>query len=540
MNQQASNNYSAQGINDQISQVHSPIYNERQTSGHGDHNSPFIRTQNQKHNHQLYMENNMMGSDTFSNNINYYNQNTSGQQNMGYSSNLNAYSNNANQLATIQHQNQNRRSISNNSTKSIQGPKMSQFITAASSVPAIPGKNQRILINKPRGVSSSKSANRIFNRSQYGRQSNKFYEQGGPFSSFISNTQTANNKSFNATNKRFDTNQEMKELFNKDPGPGSYSLSTAESSVMTGSTASQSTKGVGNGFVSKTERFKETGMHQIIDPLITVGPGSYNPQQIDRHIAAPKIDAKAGFTLPFNEKNPLNYVRPITVNIYFKQQYPGVGTYNPERIQGNIQACQNVFQSQADRSTITKRLNQAANEPAPNSYDHLNGFDLIERDRDAGTKPFKLPIPKKIIQVNIYDPHSAPEDKKYKGAPGPGKYDIPTQFLGEQEVEDKSKAFFKNQGKIYVENNLDRFGRPVMPRKPKDLVPGPGQYEISTPRGGQEDEVLTTKGGYIPIDENKIFPVPISKGLPGPAYYNPSQEPKKISFMFNAAEKWTH
>jgi len=30
----------------------------------------------------------------------------------------------------------------------------------------------------------------------------------------------------------------MKELFNKEPGPGSYSLSTAESSVMTGSTAS--------------------------------------------------------------------------------------------------------------------------------------------------------------------------------------------------------------------------------------------------------------------------------------------------------------
>jgi len=53
----------------------------------------------------------------------------------------------------------------------------------------------------------------------------------------------------------------MRELFNKEPGPGSYSLSTAESSVMVGSTASQSTKGLGNGFVSKTDRFKETGMH---------------------------------------------------------------------------------------------------------------------------------------------------------------------------------------------------------------------------------------------------------------------------------------
>jgi len=33
--------------------------------------------------------------------------------------------------------------------------------------------------------------------------------------------------------------------------------------------------------------------------------------------------------------------------------------------------------------------------------------------------------------------------------------------------------------------------------------------------------------------------VPKEKGLPGPAYYNATLEPKKISFLFNAAEKWT-
>ena len=84
-------------------------------------------------------------------------------------------------------------------------------------------------------------------------------------------------------------------------------------------------------------------MTQVIDPLITVGPGQYDPTPLPKHIAGPKIDAKAGFTLPFNEKNPLNYVKPITVNIYFKQQYPGVGTYNPERIKGNLPGCMNVF-----------------------------------------------------------------------------------------------------------------------------------------------------------------------------------------------------
>jgi Sperm-tail PG-rich repeat len=80
-------------------------------------------------------------------------------------------------------------------------------------------------------------------------------------------------------------------------------------------------------------------MNYTKDPHIIVGPGDYDPEKILKHVNAPKIDAKAGFTLPFNEKNPLNYVRPITVNIYFKQQYPGVGTYNPEKIQANVPSC---------------------------------------------------------------------------------------------------------------------------------------------------------------------------------------------------------
>ena len=86
-----------------------------------------------------------------------------------------------------------------------------------------------------------------------------------------------------------------------------------------------SRRGFLNGFASKNNRFKiETDMLQS-DPNLTVGPGMYNPQEPQRHVPGPKLDPKGEFTLPFNEKNPLNYVKPITVNIYFKQQNPGVG-----------------------------------------------------------------------------------------------------------------------------------------------------------------------------------------------------------------------
>ena len=51
----------------------------------------------------------------------------------------------------------------------------------------------------------------------------------------------------------------MKELFNREPGPGAYSIATAES-TMGASTASQSTQGLGNGFISKSDRFRVNPM----------------------------------------------------------------------------------------------------------------------------------------------------------------------------------------------------------------------------------------------------------------------------------------
>jgi len=55
----------------------------------------------------------------------------------------------------------------------------------------------------------------------------------------------------------------------------------------------------------------------------------YNPQEVRGNIPGPRLEQKGEFSLPFNEKNPLNFVKPITVNIYFKQTNPGVGQYDP-------------------------------------------------------------------------------------------------------------------------------------------------------------------------------------------------------------------
>ena len=257
---------------------------------------------------------------------------------------------------------------------------------------------------------------------------------------------------------------------------------------------------------------------------------------IQKNVNGPKFDSKTGFTLPFNENNPLNFVKPITVNIYFKQANPAVGSYNPEKMQRNIPACVNVFQSAVGRGDQeARRLEQQATEPAPTTYDALHGFDLAENEKGLVTSSFRPPIPKKIVPVNLYNPHAEVEDDKKKIFPGPGTYKVGTQFFNPDDHQDIDKVYSKATGKVYVDNNSDRFGQPILPRKPRELIPGPGEYNVQRP----SEELLTTAGGFMGQTPLPDFLVVQSTGVPGPAYYNSAQEPKKISFLFNAAEKWT-
>jgi hypothetical protein len=57
------------------------------------------------------------------------------------------------------------------------------------------------------------------------------------------------------------------------------------------------------------------------------------------------MDYKGDFSLPFNEKNPLNYVKPITVNIYVKPANPGVGSYEPNLVLKNVPGAAHAFKS---------------------------------------------------------------------------------------------------------------------------------------------------------------------------------------------------
>lgn len=278
---------------------------------------------------------------------------------------------------------------------------------------------------------------------------------------------------------------ELKELYNKDPGPGTYSenASTIESSLASHMKASVGLNGqyFDKDFSSKQKRFvKDTDM-LTTDPRINVGPGQYHPVASEKHVGGPKMEYKGDFSLPFNEKNPLNYVKPITVNIYFKQSNPGVGQYNPSPVKGFENGCSSAFVSKQERSLVPSRtLDQAARDPAPGDYEINDGFDQAWRYTDEGTSAFRDPVPKKIVPVNLYNPHAEPESDKNK-KPEMATYKVHRLFDVVEQPEDQEFEPRLNQvpgGRVYTEDNNDRFGNPIRPMKPLEIVPGPGEYEI--------------------------------------------------------------
>ena len=78
-------------------------------------------------------------------------------------------------------------------------------------------------------------------------------------------------------------------------------------------------------------------------------------------------------------------------------------------------------------------------------------------------------------------------------------------MIPELEGEDEfSQPRFQNVagGRIYIDDNNDRFGLPVRPLKPIEMKPGPGAYFVNGEGGANNMADLT-----LPIEEGATFGV---------------------------------
>ena len=145
---------------------------------------------------------------------------------------------------------------------------------------SIPGGTQRVLINKKQPFSASAAASRCFKR---GTSKNQTASKGSifgtstlstntSFSSFAgASTRAKKEQQFGVKQRRFDAKIELKEYFNREPGPGAYSMVQPMDEQT--NAESYSKKGMLNGFASKANRFQQTTDMQHCDPAIQVGPG---------------------------------------------------------------------------------------------------------------------------------------------------------------------------------------------------------------------------------------------------------------------------
>lgn len=196
-----------------------------------------------------------------------------------------------------------------------------------------------------------------------------------------------------------------------------------------------------------------------------------------------------------------------------------------------------MFISKQERALVPqKELDLARNQPAPGDYEKLDGFDIKWREKDETSSAFREPVPRKIVPVNLYNPHAEPVVDKNK-MPEPCTYkvarlfDVPEQ---DEDVEFEPRLNTIPGGKVYIEDNLDRFGLPIRPMKPISIVPGPDHYDV-----GRHYFAEDAKGGLFSNNFRDREPEANSAANnPGPSYYNPTEQPKKLSFLFNPSEQW--
>ena len=182
-----------------------------------------------------------------------------------------------------------------------------------------------------------------------------------------------------------------------------------------------------------------------------------------------------------------------------------MGYYEPVHPEKNQPAAQSVFQSVTNRGKqeSTRQIIESQLLPAPGTYDRHDGFDISYESKDLGTRQFKNPISKKIVTVNLHNPHAPPEEKKNE-KPGPASYTIKRDFdpipeipEGEEDINQPRLGRIPG-GKIYVDDNLDRFGLPLRPLKPIEMKPGPGAYFE------EGNDPHTIEERCLPIEDTKM------------------------------------
>ena len=335
----------------------------------------------------------------------------------------------------------------------------------------------------------------------------------------------------------FPKNQNMK----NNPGPGSYNLCGDMDFTRT-SSSFYSSKGLGNGFVSTSDRFDDSKLYYC---KYAPGPGEYCPESNKtlEHEVATSILGKS----LYNNKK--------TQSLKIKRDTPGPGYYNPivntfdNKYKGKM-VLDSVFKSKVNRFKKGKN----SNFPGPGKYFKDEQYNDINDKNRAQSQSyfFRGPLPKKYNEekkLNQYDIKTKQEkdDAKFRLIDKKGKVINYYQQNSDYEFLQTIKSGVTNPFAITKKDLFKLRNKTFMKDNPNSQK---GSASLVVANGGLESEqgmeyihkILSKppKPNLFELYSPRWKKNELEFKVPGPAYYHPRIQQKVLSFNRNNVDFiWT-
>ncbi|CAI2369364.1 unnamed protein product [Moneuplotes crassus] len=191
-------------------------------------------------------------------------------------------------------------------------------------------------------------------------------------------------KGFNSSSDKHSFKKQAKRRFNCEPGPATYRIKPPK--------LRNYSKKHSSGVSSRGEMytFEET----------SPGPCDYETTKPKNSICTVKYKKSSPNIKALEGDNPLSYVLPLTVNLFFKKNFPGPGEYSPQReIEDHVKnEYSSAFNSKSQRRFI---INDKNNNFLKYSFQHKTIEEEMNKNLEKLKKRESKETPHKTISSSL-------------------------------------------------------------------------------------------------------------------------------------------
>jgi hypothetical protein len=318
---------------------------------------------------------------------------------------------------------------------------------------------------------------------------------------------TNEKKGFLSQSERFSVRRGNESIKFSYPGPGTYSLGNISNNdvsiyktTCTSINPSFSSKGYGNGFISKAERFDDPREYY---ERFYPGPGEY------KNTRTSVSDIQLKTNLRYKSLYNTNKVKSLKVS----KDNPGPGDYNPiiplllKKENTDLEKQNSFFASKEKRfENVSKDISHL---PGPGRY--FNNLESTSvRNPEKVSKFFISEASKKVDPMEKF--LNISKVQKFK-IPGPGEYNLRKEIIDFSKIKTHMPPLINEEEKDIEKEKEREIERINIMQRVKREIYNPYQSPFENSKKGISSvfQSRSPKEKYLAINH-----------IPGPAYYNPS------------------